>query len=225
MVSKKKTPIKALERHVAISPPNYEWATFEIEGVSAYVQLAFSAKTVAMMKAKQEAGARAKNTKKKTARDFDADYDSAIHRSTEGWPGIPAAAFRNAMISACRICGYTMTKAKISLFCVADGVDKESDTGMVKITKGEPRMRIDHVRNATGVADLRARAMWDAGWRAKVKIRYDADQFGMEDVANLLARVGMQVGVGEGRHDSKQSAGMGWGEFKVLGGKLTVQHV
>jgi len=33
----------------------------------------------------------------------------------------------------------------------------------------------------------------------------------------LLARVGMQVGIGEGRPDSKNSAGMGWGLFEVVG--------
>jgi hypothetical protein len=41
------------------------------------------------------------------------------------------------------------------------------------------------------------------------------DQFTPEDVANLMARVGMQVGIGEGRPDSKNSAGMGWGLFKI----------
>ena len=33
---------------------------------------------------------------------------------------------------------------------------------------------------------------------------------------NLIARVGMQVGVGEGRPDSKQSAGLGFGLFDVV---------
>jgi hypothetical protein len=55
-------------------------------------------------------------------------------------------------------------------------------------------------------------------WRelaAVLNIRYDADQFSATDVMNLIARVGMQVGIGEGRPDSKQSAGMGFGTFEV----------
>ena len=36
-----------------------------------------------------------------------------------------------------------------------------------------------------------------------------------QDVTNLLMRVGQQVGIGEGRPDSKNSAGMGWGTFNV----------
>jgi len=36
-----------------------------------------------------------------------------------------------------------------------------------------------------------------------------------EDVVNLIARVGMQVGIGEGRPDSKASAGLGFGLFEI----------
>jgi len=34
-------------------------------------------------------------------------------------------------------------------------------------------------------------------------------------VTNLLARMGMQVGIGAGRPDSTDSAGMGWGTFRI----------
>ena len=70
------------------------------------------------------------------------------------------------------------------------------------------------VRNATGVCDIRIRPMWDE-WNAVVRIRFDADIFSLTDVTNLLMRVGEQVGLCEGRPDSKQSAGMGWGLFKI----------
>jgi hypothetical protein len=46
-------------------------------------------------------------------------------------------------------------------------------------------------------------------------VRFDADQFTLRDIANLLLRAGMQVGVGEGRPDSKKSCGMGWGTFEI----------
>lgn len=49
--------------------------------------------------------------------------------------------------------------------------------------------RIDMaVRNATGVADIRVRPMWRE-WSADLRIRYDADQFTLNEVTNLLARV------------------------------------
>mgnify|MGYP001580518047 FL=1 len=59
--------------------------------------------------------------------------------------------------------------------------------------------------------------MWREGWEARVRIRYDGDQFSLADVSNLLARAGLQVGVGEGRADSKNSAGIGWGFFAMKG--------
>jgi hypothetical protein len=70
------------------------------------------------------------------------------------------------------------------------------------------------VRNETGVVDLRVRPMWRE-WEAVVRINFDADQFTLTDITNLLQRVGMQVGLGEGRPDSRKSAGLGWGTFQL----------
>ena len=140
-------------------------------------------------------------------------YEQAKHVSEEGWIGIPAPSFRNAMISACRIVGFKMTLAKLSVFVLPDGFDADDGTPLVRIY-GEPEVHEGLVRNATGVADVRWRPMWRK-WHAIVRVSYDADQFTIEDVLNLLARSGMPVGIGEGRPDSKQSAGMGWGTFEV----------
>jgi hypothetical protein len=56
--------------------------------------------------------------------------------------------------------------------------------------------------------------MWRQ-WTSKVRVAYDADQFTLQDVTNLMSRVGLQVGIGEGRPDSRDSAGLGWGTFKL----------
>jgi hypothetical protein len=50
-------------------------------------------------------------------------------------------------------------------------------------------------------------------WTATLKVCYDADQFSADDVANIVLRSGLQVGILEGRMSSKNSAGMGWGSF------------
>jgi hypothetical protein len=128
--------------------------------------------------------------------------------------GIPAGAFRAAMISACRLVGFKMTLAKLSLFVVADGFDRDEGTPLVKLI-AKAYKRVDmHVRNATGVIDIRSRPMWEE-WQADVTIRYDADQFSQDDVVTLMSRVGEQVGLCEGRPDSRASAGMGWGTFRL----------
>jgi hypothetical protein len=52
-------------------------------------------------------------------------------------------------------------------------------------------------------------------WAATLRIRYDAGMLTADDVVNLISRVGLQVGIGEGRPDSKDSAGIGFGLFEI----------
>jgi hypothetical protein len=203
---------------ISIKPPNLKTAIFSIIGTAPYVQARFSQKAMTQMIADQSAGSQAKSKKVRSAKDFDALCEGAKHIADAGWLGIPASAFRAAMISACRTINFKMTLAKLSVFVEADGFDKVDGTPLLKIA-GKPH-RVDHaVRNATGVVDIRPRPMWDAGWTADVRVRWDADQFSLEDVTNLMSRVGKQVGIGEGRPDSRQSCGMGWGLFDIDGVK------
>jgi hypothetical protein len=136
-----------------------------------------------------------------------------MYLAKDGTHGIPAPAFRNAIISACRLVGFKMTMAKMSVFVVADMLDAESGTPLVRI-EGSPEKYVSAVRNFTGVMDLRSRAMW-RDWSCTLRVQYDADQFSIQDVTNLLRRVGTQVGIGEGRNDSRASCGMGYGCFTV----------
>jgi hypothetical protein len=211
---KSKTAGNGKTQEVQISPPNFEHLTIKILGTAPLVQNKFSEKAREQMKATQEAGSTARGKKTREPKDFQKGYEQASHVSREGWYGIPASAFRNAMVSACRIVGFQMTRAKLALFIDADGFDASEGTPLVKITKGKPHYAEHYVRNETGVVDLRPRPMWDEGWEASVTICFDADMFTKVDVANLIARAGVQVGVCEGRPDSKKSCGMGWGTFR-----------
>lgn len=200
---------------VQIKPLNIRRLSVQIVGKSPYVQARFSEKARQQMREKQLAGSTARKGRAKEARDFDRDFEQAQHKSQEGWAGIPASAFRNATISACRMVGFQMTRAKMSIFVEADGFDALDGTPLVRLVAPAPPERVEHaVRNSTGVADLRLRPMWRE-WGAEVRVSFDADQFTAEDVVNLIHRAGFEVGVGEGRHDSRASNGMGWGCFEV----------
>lgn len=201
---------------ITISPPNIRTATFTIVGTSPLVQARFSLKAMQMMKAKMEAGSAAKKGTKREARDFDADFKAAMHVANEGWIGVPASAFRNACIDACRMTGFKMTHAKMSIFIDQDGIDEVDGIPLVKLIAKAPIKTEIAVRNATGVADIRVRPMWP-DWKIHLRVRFDEDQFTLTDVANLLNRAGMQVGIGEGRAFSKESNGMGWGFFRIEG--------
>lgn len=199
---------------VQIKPANIQQAVFKIKGTAPYVQARFSAKAMQAMKEKMLAGSTAKGKKVREARNFDDDFEQAKHVSEQGWVGIPASSFRQAIISACRLVGFRMTLAKLSVFVAADGFDRVDGIPLIKLQAPEPERTEMAVRNATGVADIRVRPMWRE-WAADVKVSYDADQFTLQDVTNLMQRVGMQVGIGEGRPDSRDSAGLGWGTFTL----------
>ena len=199
---------------VTISPPKFERIGLRLVGTAPYMQARFSAKAMQAMKSKMEAGPTAKKGGRKDARDFDDDFRAAQHIAADGWNGVPAAALRNACIDVCRMVGFKMTHAKMSIFVEADGFDRVDGTPLVRLDAREPE-RVDMAtRNATGVADIRVRPMWRE-WALNVVIRFDADQFTTSDVVNLISRAGEQVGIGEGRPFSKSSNGLGFGTFTV----------
>jgi hypothetical protein len=112
-----------------------------------------------------------------------------------------------------------MTLAKLSIFVIADGVDKdEPQIPLVRILDATPTLQEDIARVETGQPYVTIRAAYH-NWRSMVRMRWDEDQFTITDIANLLSRVGLQVGIGEGRPSSKDSAGMGWGLFDITGFK------
>jgi|GEM_PF-546212 len=210
------------ETAVIIKPPRMMTAIIPIVGTAPLVLNAFSQKAIDTIIETQRAGSQSRKGRKREPKDFEAAYQGAMHRSREGWYGIPCSAFRNAAISACRVSGFRMTLAKLSCFILPDGFDAVTGQPLTKITKGEPVRNIMPARPKLGGVDIRARPLWEEGWEMNVHVQWDLDQFSADDVLNLFWRVGMQVGIGEGRHDSRDSAGLGWGTFAIKGGAIHV---
>jgi len=202
-----------------IKAPNIIRTTIRIKGTAPFVQNKFSKKARDKMMADMSTPAAAKKGKSaRPPRDYDDDFVQAQHISVAGWNGIPCPAFRAAMIDACRTVGMVMTKAKMAVFVLPDGFDKDDGTPLVKLVAGKPERTESLVRNDNGGADIRIRPMWRE-WQADVSLEFDADMITPESVINLLDRAGRQVGVGEGRPFSKNSVGQGWGTFTVIEGK------
>lgn len=211
---------------VTITAPNFKTVEIVIQGQTPYVQNAFSKKAQEMIREKQAAGSTATKGRKREAKDFAAAFKGAQHVATKGWPGIPASALKNALVDACVLVGFHKTKAKKAIFVEADGFDAVEGTPLVRLyTKGKGKKLVDakprhvehRVRLPNGQPDIRVRAMFD-NWQTKVRVRFDADMFTPADVANLMMRAGLQVGIGEGRADSPASCGMGWGHFECVRG-------
>jgi hypothetical protein len=199
---------------VSIKAPNFKEAIFGITGTAPLVIHRFSHKTKLEMKQKMETGKAASSKKNREAKNTDDLYNESRYMHKEGWDGFHAGSVRHALISACRLVGFKMTLAKMSLFVEADGWDMyEPEIPLIRII-GEPKKLESMARVETGQPYVCIRAAYH-DWKAKIRIKWDGDQFTLEDVTNLLQRVGMQVGIGEGRPDSKNSAGMGWGTFVI----------
>jgi len=210
--AKKEKKATSIDVSVTISPPRFAVLDFEIEGDAPYVQHKFSEQDLSQIIATQKAGSTTRSKKKREPKDFDQVYKNATHYSPEGWIGIPAISFRHAMITACKLVGFKMTHAKLSIKALFDGVGTDGSL-LIKI-KGNPIKHTGYAKNATGVVDVRVRPMWKE-WSANVRIEYDQDQFTADDITNLLMRAGAQCGIGEGRPSSPNSFGQGWGTFKL----------
>jgi hypothetical protein len=204
--------MKVKETSVVISAPNFQSVDVLLQGTAPLVVERFSKKAELM--AKMAEGKSAGSKKVRDARDYDKEAEAARYRSEENWEGMNAAAFRAGMISACRLVGFKMTLAKLSTFVVADGFDLQDGIPLIRIY-GTSETYTAHTRNATGVVDVRSRPMYRE-WAARLRIRFDSDQFTAQDVYNLVSRVGLQVGIGAGRPDSKASAGCGFGTFEIV---------
>ena len=204
---------------VQIEPPTMQTVLFTIEGTAPLVIHRFSEKSKLEMLSKMEAGSVATKGKKRNALDKKAVFEAAQYRSPEGWHGFNASCIRNALIRACSLVNFKMTLAKMCLFVVADGRDAlNPEYQLVRIWSKPPRMSEIPVGLPNGSTDIRIRPAYDE-WQAKLRITFDSDQFSAKDVANLLHRAGMQVGIAEGRPSSSDSGGMGWGTFKIINEK------
>ena len=203
---------------IEIKAPNFKGMDIPLIGTAPYVTNNMSDGSREAMKKGMEGKKVDKKAKsERPAKDFKADYEGSIHRDRDaGWIGIPAAAFRAALIRACGGVGIEMTRGKQAFFIEADGTDRDGKP-LVRIMKGEPAYFEALVKNSNGGSDLRARARFDIGWEALLRISYDADVYTETAVANLTLRAGVTVGVGAGRPFSSASAGCGWGPFTIKG--------
>ena len=200
---------------VVITPPNFARATVRIVGTAPLVQNRMSAHSITKMIETQKEGTLQKRGKRKRPpKDFEAAYKGAMHIAAgANWYGIPCSAIRAAMISACRTVDFAMTRAKLFLFVEPDGFDSVDRQPLIRL-EGEPREFMMAVRLASGTTDIASRPMFEE-WSANVRLKWDADALSTTDIVNLLARAGVHVGIGAGRPDSRESAGMGFGTFEI----------
>ena len=183
--------------------------TVPIVGVTPLIQHKFSEKAKNMMREKQMGGTvRAK----KEAKNPEEEALQATYWIEEGkTAGIPAVAFKAAIVRACKAFdGLAMTDAR-TLFYV-HGVPVADDV-LVPIENAEMTMREDTPRVGMGVADLRYRnQFWP--WAATLRIEYPPTQIDHTSVLALVEEAG-HGGIGEWRPSSPKSNTGIYGQFRI----------
>lgn len=182
-----------------------------IVGETPLLVSAFSEKAQQWMLAKQEGKARGKKPPKEVEQDFlnsmhfIGKKPTTMEEVASAVWAFPALAFKAALVRGLGNCGEKMTLAKTAIY--VPPADDDPTRKLVRIlSESGPRMTIDPVRNATGVADLRTRAEF-VDWAVDLVVRFDSRTYGVEQVCAGLSAAGL-CGVGDWRPNGKESTGM-----------------
>jgi hypothetical protein len=176
-----------------------------IVGMTPLIPHKWSEKALRMMRDKQQ-GSTVRD--KREAKVAEAEAEGCQYYLPDGTPGMPATAFKAAIVGACRLFeGLTMVMAKQAIFVVGEGVEQ-----LVRI-EGECTLREDTPRNATGVADLRYRYAYHP-WRASLLVRYLPSVIDPGSIGTLVDAAG-NGGVGDWRPSAPKSATGTFGCFAV----------
>lgn len=216
MAAKKKS--EAVEV-VDVQAPNFTTLSVTVIGNAPYYYNKWPHGDFETMRENMATGTTAKQRAKSEGRkgkDFRKQYEGTLHLSSEGWHGIPATAFLQALVRAGSDVKpvLEMSQLKRCLRIIPDGF---ADDGypLVRVLDREPEYSERPTRLKDGSANITAAARLAPGWRVDLQISYDADKYTHRTVVNLLVRAGIGVGVGAGRPASKTSCGMGWGTWDV----------
>ena len=182
--------------------------TAKISGTTSLIQNRFSKRKVGVVCG----GMKGEAKKARPPKNPEADFLDAIHwigpepkdieefRRKNSWRyGIPAVAFKGAMIRMGKQSGMKMVDSRV-LFFVRDG-----NNGLVEIKAKKPFMREDRVRVQKSM-DVRHRPEFQ-DWSATVVIEYNARNITGQQLAALLIEAGKCNGIGDWRPGGTDSTG------------------
>lgn len=180
----------------------------ELKSTAPLIQHKWSEKAKKAMRDKQQGAAKAR----KEPKNPDAEFEAAKYLLPDGRPGIPAVAFKAAIVDAARLVGDAkMTHIRPSVYVQGYGPDM-----LVPIVASPAVLREDMVRVGMGTSDLRYRPMYEE-WTATLEIQLLSHVITEEVLFGLLDGAGYN-GVGEWRPEKNGVYGtFTVTDFKVVG--------
>lgn len=190
--------------------------TLTTESLSPLIVHHFSEKARKEIREGESRGAAKKARVAKTDAMRVAEYRASAYESEDGWHGIPAGGFRQAMIRAGKLIGVQMTDARTLFRVIGDGRDNDTAQELLKLydSKGKPFtwkrnkpiMREDYVRLKSGGTTLRYRAQYWP-WTLKLSIEFDPSLVDANSILALVERAGACVGQCEWRPEKNGEFG------------------
>ncbi len=210
MTTKKKTVKKTAKNSddKIVTIPRIHWRTITlcIEGITPLMIQCMPSKVVGEIADKQSGKAQAK----KAPRVPEQECEDALHRNKDGWPSLPCAAFKHALIRAGdMIDGLVMLKLSRLLF-VSNPPDQ-----MIRVY-GDYRMDITPVRINNGQTTIpRYRPKFDS-WALEFDVDFVANELTEEHILGLADRAFQLGGMGDGRPTSPKNRAMDFGRAKLV---------
>lgn len=216
---------------ISIEPLEFEVLVLQILGIRPLIVHAWDPKVQGEMLAKQMKLPVKSN--KQRERDPVSEFEAAKYRIPEelgGGYGVPAAAFKQSFVDACRHTGLKMTETQGAFHVrgieveqppvvIIDKEGKEIEVGeksmeIIPIYGDEPTMRMDMVRLDGGSADMRFRPQYKK-WYCLVPVQIAKGSMTAQQVIDLANRAGFHCGICEWRPFSKKSKNGSYGMFKI----------
>lgn len=168
-----------------------------IVGTAPLIPHKWSEKALRLMRDKQMSAAGAIRKQREPKNPVE-EAEQSCYWLPDGRPGMPATAFKAAIVGAARLFeGVTMTQLKVNIYVTGEGPD------MLIPIVGEQTLREDTPRNSGGTADLRYRYAFSP-WSAKLRITYTDRVLPYGSVLALVDAAG-KGGVGDWRPSSPKS--------------------
>ena len=209
----------AIEKSMRLVIPELSVQVLEVDinGIAPLVIRAWDQKT------KQQMADKAQGRQKVKSRDPvdpEAVFNGARYISEEGWDGIPASAFKGALVEAVSCYDlpkteFSMTLAKKTFFVLADGTCRLSGRDLVRIEGAKPEVYKLMQPTSGGGPYMSYRPIYRQ-WRCRLRIQYNSARIDAQGVLNLLATAGYWVGVGEHRPASKESRTGAMGRWSIV---------
>jgi hypothetical protein len=190
---------------IRLEPIGVNTFKIPVRGLSPLIMHAWSEKALNMMREKQSGNRSRKKLEPKVPAD---EAEAATYRLPDGRPGMPATAFKSAIVGASRLFdGLTLVETKQLLFVEGEGADQ-----LVAI-EGESYIREDTPRIGMGTTDLRYRPCFPE-WSTELKVTFVPQRIDLESILNLVNAAGLG-GIGEWRPSAPKSLTGTFGRFEV----------